>query len=81
MGINDCVMIGRIALGLCKSVQSRSSSLYPSANCSAWISGMCRNFMIVLGLCGRNDCGILTREYGLCGCLRTVVLLWEIQDE
>ena len=38
-GNHDCVRISRIALGLCKSVQSRSSSYYPSPISSARIVG------------------------------------------
>ena len=38
-GIQDCVRISRIALGLCKSVQSHSSSYYPFPISSARIVG------------------------------------------
>ena len=50
----DCgrIVLGfRIALGFCITLQSYSSSFYPSAICSAAISGMFCNFRITLGFC------------------------------
>ena len=57
VGFRDCFRIVWgfwITLWFCLAMQSHSSSLYPSTICSAWIAGMCQDFLNPMGLCRRN---------------------------
>ena len=57
VGFRDCIRIVWgfwITLWFCLAMQSHSSSLYPSTICSAWIAGMCQDFLNPMGLCRRN---------------------------
>ena len=81
------VRIGRMALWLCETVQSHSSSFYPSTISSALIAGTCQDFLNAMGLCRRKDTwqervfAVSWQENGLQQAPCIVVLLWRMRDD